>query len=528
MNNDKMPYTILALAPLAPTGDSPRIEMHNINAETIDSVIDAISPRLWISLPQTICPEGGITLAPKRIKDLMPDNIIEGVPYLKNLLEAKELIRTSNARGISPADIASSIKTSWPDLNLELSLPHATQETHSSGSAIDDILSMVAAPGSSSSVSGPGKGPMSWMREIDERLQTIMDYVFDNDEWRTFEAAWRGVGTLVKQGEIREGNGIELKIVSISRDTLLSTLDKLLAGIEGIMPNLIIIDIPFDQTPFSQELLEKIASFASTMLVPAAIWITPRFLNLEKWSEIHRLPYLKTHIDDAVFAKWRKLRESPDGNWIVPLCNRFLVRPLYSKDYRARQVLFEEAKPLWISPVWAFAALVAQSMKIFGWPSRFTDYMTIRLSDLAVFIESNNNGSSTETLFSDDRIRQFAEIGITVLCGAAMQDVTFFPRGSAASGESLLFQLFFSRIIGYLIWKRDQAPEYDDGNSMPSEYVRNALEKLFKDAGDEPPSDLNVTAGEPDESGLVPVKITFTPPGNILPGTKKIEFTFSW
>jgi len=527
MDNDKIPYTILALAPFAPTGESSRIEMHNINADTIDSVMETISPRLWMSLPQTICPEGGITIAPKRMKDLTPDGIIEGVPYLKNLLEAKELIKTSNARGTSPADIASSVKTSWPDLTLELSLPHAPQETHSGGSAIDDILSMVATP-AGSSVSGPGKGPETWIREIDERLQTIMGYVFDNEEWRIFEAAWRGVGTLVKKGLIRQGNGIELKIVSISKDTLSSALDKLLADIEGIIPNLVIIDIPFDQTPLSHDLLEKTASFASTLLAPTAMWITPRFLNLEKWGELHRLPYLKTHIDDAVFAKWRKLRESPDGNWIVPLCNRFLVRPLYGKDYKARQVLFEEGKPLWISPVWAFAALVAQSMEKFGWPSRFTDYMTIRLSDLAVFSESGNDGYSTETLFSDDRIRQFAEIGITVLCGAAMQDVAFFPRGSAASGESLLFQLFFSRIIGYLIWKRDQAPEYADGNFAPSEYVKDALEKLFKDAGSEPPYDLDVTAGGPDENGLVPVKIVFTASGNILPHTKKIEFTFSW
>jgi len=528
MDNDKMPYTILALAPLAPIGESSRIEIHNINAETIDSVMEAITPRLWISLPQILCPEGGITIAPKRIKDLTPDNMIEGCPYLKNLLEAKELIRASNARGISPADIASSVNTSWPDLNLELSMPHATQEIHSSGSAIDDILSMVAAPAGGSSVSGTGKGPASWISEIDVRLQSIMDCIFNNEEWRILEAAWRGIATLVKKGAIREGNGIELKIVSVSRETLSVTLDKLLAGMEGMTPNLIVIDIPFNQTPLSQDLLEKTAFFASTLLVPTAIWVTPRFLNLEKWGELHRLPYLKTHIDNALFAKWRKLRESPDGNWLAPLCNRFLIRPPYGKDYKAKQVLFEEVKPLWISPVWALATLVAQSIEEFGWPSRFTDYMAIRLSDLAVFGESGNDTSATETLFPDDRIRQFAEIGISVLCGAAMQDIAFFPRGSAASGESLLFQLFFSRIIGYLIWKRDQAPEYADGNSAPSEYVRNAIERLFKDAGSELPYDLDVAAGNPDENGLVPVQIAFTPSRSILPNSKKIEFTFSW
>ncbi len=527
MDSDKMPYTILALAPFAPSVDSSRIELRDINADTIDSVIEDISPRLWISLPQTLCPEGGITVAPKRMKDLTPDGIIEIVPYLKSLLEAKEFIKTSNAKGMLPADIASSAGRGWPDLKLELSLPHAVQETHSGGSAIDDILSMVASPGGSS-VSGAGKGVASWIGEIDSRLQSIMDCIFDNEEWRVLEAAWRGAGALVKKGAIRQGNGIELKIASISKDTLSAALDKLLSGMDQMMPNLIIIDIPFDKTPLSQDLLEKTASFASTLLVPTAIWVTPGFLNIHKWDELHKLPYLKTHIDDAVFAKWRKLRESPDGNWIAALAGRFLTRPPYGKDYRAKKVFLEEAEPLWISPVWALAALVAQSIEKFGWPSRLTDYMTVRLSDLAIYGEDGGVVCSTETLFSDDRIRQFAEIGITALCGASMQDIAFFPRGSVASGESLLFQLLFSRITGYLIWRREQAPEYSGGSSLPSEYVRNALERFFEDSGSELPYDLNVIAGEIDERGLVPLQITLTLSEYILPGGRKIGFIFSW
>lgn len=527
MNTDELSYTILAMAPFVPTGGPSKIEIHDVNVDTIDSVIASLSPKLWISLPQAICPEGGITVAPKRMKDLTPDGIIDCVPYLKDLFDAKEFIKASDASGASPEETASLVRKNWPDLHLDLTLPETQKEKCSGGSAIDDILSMVAMPGGGSA-SDDKKAVVLWLNEIDGRIRTIMGHVFSDNQWRIFESAWRGLEVFFKKGQKRREKKVEMRIVPVSYDTLSSAIDVISERLDGKLPGLIIIDVPFDQTPRSQELLERIASFASTMLVPTAVWITPGFLGIPKWDELHKLPYLKTHIDGGFFAKWHKLRESPDGNWLAALAGRFLVRPSYGKDLGAKKVFFEETAPLWVSPVWALAALVAQSIEKFGWPSRFTDYMTIRLSDLAVFYEPGGSAYSTETLFSDDRIRQFAEIGITALCGVSKQDTAFFPRGAVASGESLPFQLLFSRIIGYLVRMREHAPKYTDDSPTASDYVRHALERLFKDAGSGLPRDIDVTEGEPGENGLAPIRIVFTMSEDILPVARKVEFTFLW
>ena len=527
MNTNELSYTIVALAPFVPIDGSRKIEIHEVDVDTIDSVIESLSPKLWISLPQAICPEGGITVAPRRMKDLTPDGVIDCVPYLKNLFDAKEFIKASDARGASPEEIASLVRKNWPDLRLDLTLPKTQKEKSSGGSPIDDILAMVAMPGGVSAWDDK-KATVSWLNEINGRISTIISHVFSDAQWRMFESAWRGLEVFFKKGQKRREKKVEMRIVPVSYDTLSSAIDVLSERLGGKLPGLIIIDVPFDQTPRSQELLERITSFVSTMLVPTAIWIIPGFLGISKWDELHKLPYLKTHMDNAFFAKWHKLRESPDGNWLAALAGRFLVRPSYGKDLRARKVFFEETAPLWVSPVWALAALVAQSIEKFGWPSRFTDYMNIRLSDLEVFYEPGGSAYSTETLFSDDRIRQFAEIGITALCGVSKQDTAFFPRGVVASGESLPFQLLFSRIIGYLVRMREHAPKYTDDSATASDYVRHALERLFKDAGCGLPRDMDVTEGEANENGLVPIRIVFTVSEDILPVARKVEFTFLW
>jgi predicted component of type VI protein secretion system len=117
----------------------------------------------------------------------------------------------------------------------------------------------------------------------------------------------------------------------------------------------------FDSSSASVELLEAVSAFADTVLAPTVVPVGSHFLDLGEWSEIDRLAYLAHHIEDnPVYAKWNRLRSLPEANWLVAACNGFLARPRYAGESAARDVLFEEAAPLWISPVWAVGTLAVR------------------------------------------------------------------------------------------------------------------------------------------------------------------------
>jgi type VI secretion system protein ImpC len=525
------PYTIFALGPFSPvpeTGSS--VPVISVATPTLKEAFRQLSPRLWIPAPADICPPGGLTLQPDGLKDLTPDVLIRTTPYLKDLYDAGEFIAKGHTGGADPGDIAAQVQSSWPYLPLDLSLPTASApRLVRPGSAIDDILAMVAMPGGETrgrTISAGG--PADWKRQVNDLLSANIACIFKNEAFLAFEAAWRGVACLCRRGGVREEGGkVALKIVPVSAATLPATMESLAVALATDIPDLILIDLPLDNTPGGIATLESIAALASTLLTPTAAWITPAFFHLDNWRELHRLPYLKRHLDDAVYAKWRKLREQPSGQWLALTCNRFLTRAPYGEGNHPRSVAFTETEPLWISPVWALGTLAAQSVNQFGWPSRLTDYMGVRLKDLAVSVRDDATAAATETIFPDDRIRQFVEIGITPLAGAPGQDTAFMPKAAVASGASLLSQMFFSRIIGFLIRLREGYDARSE-EAEPDRFVAAALAAFFEATGQTPPDDLLVTAGAGGEDGSAPLDIIFTPPPGISPTAGKLAFSFSW
>jgi hypothetical protein len=316
-------------------------------------------------------------------------------------------------------------------------------------------------------------------------------------------------------------------LASVSPAGLEDALVALADDVAQILPNLIVIDMPFDQSPRSLDMLDGLARFADNLLAPAAVWVTPAFLHLGRWDDLHRLPLLQNHIEAAAYAKWRKLMARTDGCWLAAVGNRFLIRPPYGSDNRPRSVTFEERELLWVSPVWALAALAAQSIEIFGWPSRFTDATNIRLRQMTVCDLPDRGRSVTEGAISEERVYQLIDIGVTELTGAPEKEAVFIPRETTVAGESLGFQMFFSRIITFLIRCRDQFSA-GPGDLSPETHVYEALMALFQHTGYEPPADLSVEAGNAEAYEPVPLAIAFTPPPSVRIGNRQVAFTFSW
>jgi type VI secretion system protein ImpC len=476
---------------------------------------------LTIPLSKTFCPPGGLTLTFKKTRDFHPDTLVENTPFLKNLLDAKRFLEDASTRGLSAKEIGKRLEE-WPDLPpLDIRIPDQ-KAIPSPSSPVDNLLEIVELP-DTGAVPSDKTQPLT--AQIDSLLKQNLVHIFSHEEFRNLESSWRGLRFLMKQGGA-DGE-LELEIVPVSCESLEATLSELLTEMVQNLPSLVLVDLPFDNSPRSLELLEKVGQFSETLLAPTISWVTHRFFFLDDWANLKGLPFLPHYLEESAFAKWRRLREASWARWVAMSCNRFLLRYPYGPDYKTARVDFRESQGLWASPVWALGCLIGQSFVRTGWPTRFAEWQRMRLEDLALHATEAGKSLCTETCFSEERIHQFIKTGIIPLVSSYDKDFAFTPAETTVAGVSLRYQLFVTRVTRFLFWCRDNFDQ-----DLESTDFEEALQKAFclfwERTGYPSPEGLEISVTKPDPEKPTQVSIVIEPSREILPSREKVELSFNW
>ncbi len=381
---------------------------------------------------------------------------------------------------------------------------------------------MVALPGGAAPpgmVHGPGAD------EADDRLGQILARIFSNDRFRRAEAAWRGLKLLLSSRGRREQ--IRVEIVPADLETLDETLHRLSAGLMGSAPSLVIVDLPFDQTPRCIDLLEKISLFSEMLIAPSIAWITPRFFRVESWPDLKKLPSPPRRLEEPPFAKWQKVKRRPPGRWLAVACNRFLIRYPYGPDNNPRKARFEERRPPWISPVWALGSLWIQSVERFGWPTRFTQWRELRVEDLPLAAHDGGRPLSTEAFFSRERIDQFIRAGVTPLASPYNRDFAFTPRETTIGRGSLRYQSFVARVTHFVLWCKDHFEEDLTASELKAR-LQSALALFWERSGHPAPDDLEIAADPPNSRNRIHIRVLVKPSREILTSSEPLELEMEW
>lgn len=519
MEKTELTYLVLGLAPFAPAPESgyrPRLTV--ADPADLDAAVKAVAPGFYIPLPANLCPASGIDLRINSLKDFHPDELIKTAPYLRQLREAAVLIRQSLDQGAGAIEIYDRLQA-FPDLPVQISRPAAAPAASApSTSALDDLLSMVAAPSAPASPSGGDARPEQWASELEATLASILFRVVSDENFRRAETAWRGLELLCRQAG--DDGRIALALCPSSEAVLAETLEALKEGLPD-SPSLVVADFGFDNTTRSFDLLRQLAEFGETMLAPVVTGIGPRFFGIKTWDEVDKLPFLPHLLDNAAWAKWRKLRKEGAADWLVAAANRIPSRPAFGKKNPAA-VEFAEAETPWTGAAWVPAALMVKRAAETGWPTRFDD-RRCRLSGLPA--SSGSDGPVySEARFSEERVRQLAEIGVTPI---AAEDGEALAVGAVtAAGNPANYQLALSRVIGLILWLRGQGGDGDTEGIAGG--LRAALSKLWQAAGASLPEETEVAAFEDDVRGGIAVRVAVTPGKEILPSPQVIELTLNW
>lgn len=517
-----MPFKVVALAPFRITDAVWARGPVAVDRQNPDQAVKEMDLSFYLPLPEKLCPAGGIELRLDRLKDFHPDRMIEKNEFLRRLKEAGDWLSEAKQDRLSQEEIRKGFEK-WPDIPVPP--VHLSKDSPASApsGAVDNILDMVAIPG------GPPdkpRGEPSGTVRPESMLQEVLSRIFENNAFRECESAWRGLQFLLRRAAAGESE-VRFAVVPVTSDTLEENLDRILPEMIADLPSLVLVDLPLTHSPFCMQLLEKIAGFAETLMVPVITWITPQFLELMDWQGISKLPFIPHHLDKQIYAKFNRVRNLPAARWVAIACNRFMARYPYGRDNRTRLLRFEENGYLWASPVWALGSLILQSLVKTGWPTRFTRWREIRLEDLPLAAGADDTPLPTETAFSEDRMGQFKRAGIIPLAAAPGRDIVFAPVETMLGKASLAFQLVVSQAAQLIIRCRENLADDLEGAAAIEQKVKEIFSRFWKERGASL-AFLSVSAGSAASGERVPLRIEFQPPPGVLPAGDNIVLDFVW
>lgn len=525
MEIPSFPYKILVLAPFLSNGESTGAEeLFKVDLENPDGLFEALNPSFYVPLPKELHPAGGVNITPQKSKDFHPDSLIQTLPFIRTLWEAREFLKEARAKGISEEEVAAKL-SNWSELPAEFKyVPTATpkKKEKEKNSKIEDLLKMVASPQEEKNLSGTYIDVLS---SLEWQLQQIFKTLYNDHSFRKAESTWLGYKYLCRA--MKKNHKWKLSIYPISEKNLQENLDHLLPLLITELPSLIILDFPLDNSSVSIENLQKVASLAETLLVPVVCWIKPQFFYLESWAEIGKLPFLPHYLEEPAYAKWRQLKKTSAARWLAITCNCFLGRYPYGAENKPKQVYFEENQDLWLSPVWAMAMLIIQSIQKYGWPTRITDWKNIFLENLPLPLREGNKTYPTEVLFSEDRIDQFIRAGMIPLISMVNKDFAFIPRETTMAGGSFAYQLLLTKVTQFILWLKENYSQ-EISHLHLDQNLKEALSLFLVKTGGLPPSRIEISSTQPMPGKPIEVKMGIELSRQLLPSGERIEFKFDW
>jgi hypothetical protein len=517
------PYTIAVLGPFWP-GDEERFGggLEEADVSALDSLLEKARPSWVIPLGAGLVAGDRVVVKAGRMKDFRPEQVVKTTPCLADLAGAIGYLKEAEAARPPLAEAVGRARERWPGALLPQPEPEASRpEQAAETDLLDGILAKVDL-----GQGGAGQTRIQYREALETRLAEIARLIYENEGWRQGEAAWRGLSLMLKAGRVKGPGRARVAVGCLPRDWTGAAAAQTERALLRLSPQLIVLDWKAANTPEGLESLGRICGMAEGLCAPVAVEVDAGFWGLKSWKELGRLPAIPGHIEGLAYAKWRRFRETDGARWLVPLLGRVAARYPYGPGYGPEPVLFEESGPLWVSPVWAFAALAAQSVGKTGWPGRITERAGALLEELPAGDFGAESAMSGELALSGDRAEEFCRAGFTPVVGRPGRDTAGIPLAATARGNSLEYQLALARAVQFFTHANaERRAELSRGDLGAN--LREAFLVFFKEYGVAPPGDLDIRVEE-GAGGRAEVGVGFTFPSEIVPGRARAEFGMEW
>lgn len=490
---EEQTFRVAVIAEVVPsadwsTGRTPPLDPLPFDAQTFDQVMAALAPSLAIDVPD---PFGGaerplrIDLVLRDRKSLRPNDIVDQVPALRALVEARRVVRDVAARKISAETAHAQLgrilpRPSWADALVRevrsvgvapaRPTPSASSSSAASSSSgppsqggLASLLDMVdvsappaeddsaprAIPGESDASrfvatftegTRSGRAGRAVVGSAPERLElalrNLLDSIIRHPELRRLESTWRGLRMLAEHADRKVG--VELDIVSAGRDAVADALRRLGEPDEARPPiDLIVIDQRITPIARDLELLEQWAGLAADLMAPIVLAGHPGMLGVDTLDRVARTTSALSTSEDGRAVAVRGVASREPSRWVMLVLNDPLVRAPYTPETsRLTQPPFEEDPNdaetyVFTSGAYVVASLCVESHGRTGWGTTIVGGRDGVLGNLPVHTIRDRGIEAAiplEVLPVEDGIKEAARAGLTMLACAANGDAAVLSR----------------------------------------------------------------------------------------------------
>ncbi|MGD0524973.1 MAG: type VI secretion system contractile sheath large subunit [Polyangiaceae bacterium] len=432
------------------TGRTPPLDPVRIDAETFDAVMGQMAPSLGIEVDD---PFGGgdpplrVDLVLRDRKSLRPGELVEQVPALRALVDARRVVQDVAARKLTAEAARTQLvrilpRPSWADALVHevrtapagstapsparkvAPAPSAPSTPAGNGggkSGLDALLDMVDvgvdvgaepdAPPPASEGPGTTQGDFSRMIEavarsarparapravvgtapqrLEHAFRNLLDGILHHPEVHRLESTWRGLRLLVEHCERK--SGVEIDVVNAGRDAVADALRRL-QDPDGERPavDLVLIDQHLQPTAVDLAHLEKWGGLAGTLLAPMVLAGHPTMLGVDTLEQVARSTSALSTSEDGRAVAVRGVASREAARWVTLVLNDALVRAPYTKETsRLQQPPYEEDATdgdayVYVNGAYVIGALCARSHAKLRWPTAITGARDGVIGNLAV------------------------------------------------------------------------------------------------------------------------------------------------
>lgn len=492
-----LPLRLLVLAEVLPraehnAGGSAPESPTRLDPQDFDALIDAFRPRIAIEVPSVV--HGGqrqrIDLLVDGLKTFRPDGLLETVPVLKSLLEARRTLGRMQEGQLSAEQGRGLLERTFqgtPFGREVLGLlpggaaPAAAREAAppppraaATDAKVASILDMVDLDGMADASPAPrddepaafippvaastGKfdsilgqfiknargssagaiKPHEAIARVDRAIGLQLGAILQHPEVRRLEQVWRGLKLLADRAQ--GVPGLQIDVLSVAADDAPAALRRV-ARRADVPVSMALVDDAVDGTAASFSRLEALAEVAEAAIIPCVVNGTVGLLGVGDLTTIERLDHKGGLFTAPHRAPWRAVASKPSLRWVSIAMNPLIARNAYDKQTsRVRELPVKEQPDdhearVWTAPMWAIGALVAKSFKDTQWPCRIAGARAGVLENLLVH-QVEDGGAEvavpTQAYVSTDSQREMSRIGVLLLASAPNSDAAYVHAAPTA------------------------------------------------------------------------------------------------
>ena len=526
---ERAPFRIVVLSAVLPTAEhatsAPRPpDPLPIDKPTFDRILAALAPAIAIDVadPFGTGKRLRIDLRWTELRGFRPDGLVEQVPALRALLEARRVLQqVSDGRLAADAARAQLMRllphphwaeslaeglvggaSSPPGSPTASTTPPAGSGASTGIDALFDRVELktsgLAAPvpmpaadtapqadrfgaliarvvGSGRPDSGTPRGLAAGaVSRVEQAFQRLLVDVVRNPEVRRLERAWRGLRLLVERADARAG--VEIDLVAAAPDEVEAALTAL-SERRGEQAHrapveLLVIDHVVEPTPAALDRLGRWGELAAAMRAPLIVDGAPTLLGVPDLTALASAKKRMASSDEPRALLTRALAGRECARWICIALNGPALRLRWdAPTSRVKEPPFEEPADgaiVFGGAGYVLAALCAASHARLGWPCLHVGPRHGVLENLPVHEVREDAGSyalSLEVLVNTEAQQDVAKAGLTLLSCAANRD-------SAIVAQAPVLYRGPSRPAG------DSPAELTLADQLFAARVANAIEQL--------------------------------------------------